>query len=75
METFEKYQIPVFIFVNKWTSRERKKFILGELQAKLNSSVTDFSDLQSEEFYEQVSLCEEEMLNQYLEEGKCQFRR
>ena len=67
----EKYQIPVFIFVNKMDQPgTEKEFILGELQAKLNSSVTDFSDLQSEEFYEQVSLCEEEMLNQYLEEGE-----
>jgi len=67
----EKYQIPVFIFVNKMDQPgTEKEFILGELQAKLNSSVTDFSDLQSEEFYEQVSLCEEEMLNQYLEQGE-----
>ena len=55
----EKYQIPVFLFVNKMDQPgTEKEFILGELQAKLNSSVTDFSDLQSEEFYEQVSLCE-----------------
>lgn len=67
----EKYQIPVFIFVNKMDQPgTEKEFILGELQAKLNSSVTDFSELQSEEFYEQVSLCEEEMLNQYLEQGE-----
>ena len=67
----EKYQIPVFIFVNKMDQLgTEKEFILGELQAKLNSSVTDFSELQSEEFYEQVSLCEEEILNQYLEEGE-----
>lgn len=67
----EKYQIPVFLFVNKMDQPgTEKEFILGELQAKLNSSVTDFSDLQSEEFYEQVSLCEEEMLNQYLEQGE-----
>lgn len=67
----EKYQIPVFIFVNKMDQPgTEKEFILGELQAKLNSSVTDFSELQSEEFYEQVSLCEEEILNQYLEQGE-----
>ena len=70
----EKYQIPVFIFVNKMDQPgTEKEFILGELQAKLNSSVTDFSDLQSEEFYEQVSLCEEEMLNQYLEQGEVEI--
>lgn len=66
----EKYQIPVFLFVNKMDQPgTEKNYILGELQSLLNSSVIDFSDLQSEEFYEQVSLCDEEMLNQYLEKG------
>ena len=43
----ERYQIPTFLFVNKMDQPgTEKEFILGELQAKLNSSVTDFSDLQ-----------------------------
>ena len=64
-------QYTLYEVVNKMDQPgTEKEFILGELQAKLNSSVTDFSDLQSEEFYEQVSLCEEEMLNQYLEQGE-----
>lgn len=63
------YSIPVFIFVNKMdqveTSRES---ILKELKEKLDSNIIAY--VESNEFLEEVSLCDEAVLESYMETGK-----
>lgn len=63
-----KYNVPVFIFVNK-TDLEGadKNRVLEELKNKFSSACVDFSTGNKEEFYENVALCHETLLNQYYE--------
>ncbi len=65
-----RYEIPVFIFVNKMdqpgTDRER---LLSELCKVLDENCIDFSNQDADEFYESVAMCEETVLERYLETG------
>ena len=66
-----RYQIPTFLFINKMdqdgTDKEK---ILAELKKRLSDNCVDFtwekSDLQSQ-FLEDISVCDEELLEKYLE--------
>lgn len=67
----KRYRVPVFLFVNKMdqegTNRER---LLKEMKQRLDDRCVDFSvDQTSEEFLENVAVCHEETLEQYLESG------
>ncbi len=66
-----RYQVPVFLFVNKMdqegTDREA---LLSELKARLSENCLDFSHAGSrEEFYESLALCDEEVMEFYLGHG------
>lgn len=66
----ERYQIPVFLFVNKMdqpgTDRER---LLAELKETLHENCVDFSGTKTDAFYENAAVCEEAVLEHYLETG------
>lgn len=65
-----RYEVPVFLFVNKMDQPGTEKAkILKELKDRLDSSCVDFTDETSDEFQESVALCEEGLLEQFLEEG------
>lgn len=71
-----RYQIPVFLFVNKMDQPGTDRGeLLQELQEYLDQGVTDFTHPDSDEFMEQIALCEEDLLEQYLEEGAISLRR
>lgn len=64
-----QYQIPVFLFINKMdqpgTDRET---LLVELKEKLDTNCVDFSaDQTSEDWKEQVAVCDEQVMEAYLE--------
>lgn len=64
-----RYQIPVFLFINKMdqpgTDRET---LLVELKEKLDTNCVDFSaDQTDEEWKEQVAVCDEQVMEAYLE--------
>lgn len=67
-----KYRIPVFLFVNKMdqpqADREER---LAELKRVLSDGCVAF-DLgeKEEEFRENIAMCEEDALNEYLEKGR-----
>lgn len=69
-----RYQIPTFLFINKMdqdgTDKEK---LLAELKKRLSDNCVDFtwekSDLQSQ-FLEDISVCDEELLEKYLETEK-----
>lgn len=68
----EKYKIPTFLFVNKMDQPgTEKEALLQELQGKLNGGCMEFGPEaeQREEFREELSLCGEELLEEYLERG------
>lgn len=65
----KRYQIPVFLFVNKMDQNgtDQKK-LLEELQTRLDKRCIDFSDGQdSEQFMENLAVCREDVLERYLE--------
>ncbi|NBK92281.1 GTP-binding protein [bacterium 1XD21-13] len=67
----KRYQVPVFLFVNKMdqTGTDRRR-LLEELKEKLDEGCTDFSsDRPDEELWEELAVCHEELLEAYLKQG------
>ena len=71
-ELLKKYNIPVFVFVNKMDiSGFTREELTNELTKKFGDGFTDFSsDTDSEQFYENISLYDEEIMKEFLENGK-----
>lgn len=70
-DLLEKYKVPTFVFVTKMDLRDSdKNQILADLRANLSSSVTDFTDTSSEDFFEQAAMCDEELLESYMDIGE-----
>ncbi len=69
-DLLSKKNIPVFIFVNK-SDLEGFSYTdtLNQLKEEFNCNFIDFSDTLSEEFYENVALCDEEIMSEYLNKG------
>ena len=64
----KRYQIPVFLFINKMDQPDTDKSkILEELTKELDAGCIDFTDTDSESFYESLAVCGEELLNDFLE--------
>ena len=69
----KEYEIPVFLFVNKMdqegTDREN---LLLELQSRLDKACVDFtfSKENNSEFLEELAVCDDEVLEKYLEQGE-----
>ena len=66
-----QYQIPVFLFINKMDQPGTDRAaLMEELQRRLDGNCIDFSgDTESDEFLESLAVCEESVLEKYLEEG------
>ena len=67
-----RYKIPVFLFVNKMDQPGTdKQAVLSQLQREFSVSCVDFSkkDDNPDEFFENVALCDESVLNDYLNTG------
>ena len=66
----ERYEVPVFLFVNKMdqegTDREA---LLAQLRRQLSSGCLDFA-APAEELDENLAMCDEAALEQYLETGR-----
>ena len=63
-----KYEIPVFIFINKTDlTTAEPEFILENIKQKLSVNCVDFSG-SDESIQENCALCSEEMMNKYLSE-------
>ncbi len=68
----DRYQIPVFLFVNKMdqpgTDRDA---LLKEITERLDGRCLAFDgDMQDESFLENLAMCDEKVLEQYLESGE-----
>ena len=67
----KKYKVPAFLFVNKMDQPGTdKELLLKQLQAALDGNCLDFSQTDTEAFYESAAMCEEEVLEYFLEYGK-----
>lgn len=67
-----QYKIPVFLFINKMDQDGADPAeILKELQGRLDEKCIDFTASQpQEEFMENLAMCDETILETYLEEGE-----
>ena len=67
----KKYQVPVFLFINKMdqpgTDRET---LLAKLQEGLSGNCVDFTQAGTEEFYENCAMCREDVLDYFLGHGR-----
>ena len=71
----QKYRIPTFFFVNKMDlPGADKAVVLKELQAKLSPYCVDFTE-EEELLCENVAMCEETLLETYLEEGTFDLKK
>ncbi len=66
-----RYKIPTFLFVNKMDLESSDRItLMKELNRRLDDGCMDFGeDLIPEEFMENLAMCDETLLNQYMEIG------
>ncbi len=71
----KRYNIPVFLFVNKMdqpaADRER---LMAELKEQLDSGCVDFTYPQRKDWQEEVAVCDETLMERYLEDGDVTHR-
>lgn len=67
----KRYEVPVFLFVNKMDQQGcEKDGLLAELKEELSDCCVDFTVTDSNEFYEEAAMSEEAAMELFLEEGK-----
>ncbi len=68
-ELLKRYRVPVFLFINKrdLPGKPRSE-LMEELRAKLSPACVDFG-AGEEEIFEQAAMCDEALLENYLESG------
>lgn len=67
----KRYEIPVFLFINKMDQEGTdRKALMEELKKRLDEKCVDFGcDQDRELFLENLAMCEEGLMEQYLETG------
>lgn len=68
---FALYNIPVFVFVNKMDQPDvNKEWVLKDIEKLCGSGAVDFTDMANEATKEAIAMCDEEMLDKYMENGE-----
>ncbi len=68
-ELLKRYRVPVMLFINKCDLPGKPKGeLMAELRAKLDGGCVDFT-APEEEIFEQAAMCDEALLENYLESG------
>ena len=64
------YQIPVFLFINKMDqSGTDQDNLMKELKKELDDGCTLFGQADPDDFYDQLAMCDEIMMEEYLSTG------
>lgn len=64
----KRYDIPVFVFINKMDQDGAdKEAVLEQLKRLSGDGFVDFSGEMDGDFYEQIAVCDEKLLERYLE--------
>ncbi|MDO4744186.1 MAG: NYN domain-containing protein, partial [Clostridia bacterium] len=70
-ELVKKHSIPTFIFINKLDLEGTdKNRIIEELKAEFGGNFVDFSDNDKASLCENIAVCDETIMNEYLEHGE-----
>ncbi|MBE5884083.1 MAG: GTP-binding protein [Lachnospiraceae bacterium] len=65
----KRYEIPVFLFINKMDQEGNDKDkLLEQLQARLDERCVCFGE-ENDEFYDSLAMCSETLMEEYLESG------
>ncbi|MCX7708331.1 MAG: TetM/TetW/TetO/TetS family tetracycline resistance ribosomal protection protein [Clostridia bacterium] len=65
------YQIPVFLFVNKMDQNGTDKDkLIKEMKKQLADGCIEFGQVEADGFYDQLAMCDEIMMDAYLETGR-----
>jgi len=71
MHLLERYNIPVFIFVNKMDLPGRgRAALLEDFRKHFGEGFVDFTDSAAAEFMENIAVCDEQALDTFMESGK-----
>ena len=72
-----QYRIPVFLFINKMDQQGTdREALLAELKTELDERCFDFSEgREPGELWEDLAVCDEELLEAYLESGELKDER
>lgn len=63
-----RYNVPVFIFVNKMDlDGACKDLIINQLKEKLSDSCIEFTENFTPDFYENIAICDEKLLDKFYE--------
>lgn len=66
----KRYEVPVFVFVNKMDiSHLSREDICDDMLSRLGEGFVDFSTDHSEKFFEELSMCSEDIMHEYLDKG------
>lgn len=68
----ERYEIPVFLFINKMDlPGADREGVLNEIRHRLDDGCVDFHISRDRDaFFEQIAVCKDELLDEYLEHGE-----
>jgi len=70
------HKIPVFLFVNKMDQKGTDKHkLIKEIKERLGDGCIEFGAAEEESFYEQLAMCDEIMMEEYLEKGRTGTRQ
>lgn len=68
------YQIPVFLLINKMDQNGTdKEKLIQELKKQLDDGCIEFSQDKTGVYYEQLAMCDEIMMEEYLEAGRIEI--
>lgn len=71
---FDIYKIPVFLFINKMDQvRTDKDAMVKELKKRLDDRCIEFGQVKTDDFYDQLAMCDETMMEAYLEAGRIEI--
>ncbi len=75
-EMLLNYSIPTFIFINKLDLQNADFLgVLEELRKELSDDIVDFSEKNQEKLCENIALCDEDIMQAYLESGKIDLKK
>ncbi len=66
----EIYNIPVFLFINKMDQNGADKYkLIEEIRKQLDEGCIEFGQFKEDVFYDQLSMCDEILMEDYIETG------
>ncbi len=69
------YKIPVFIFINKMDQYGTdKKSLIKELKNQLSDGCIEFRQTKTENFYDQLAMCDERIMETFIDTGHIETR-